>query len=130
MKILITDWALQTYLELKHAREFTDAEYWKVIRPDVELLKRFQEEPKFNSNKFWSPADVAGVQIPGAFKMKWHNIGPGKVQLRLGVVLHKGEAFLCRAFVKNDKSEKREAPRLRQHALLIAQGRHGIAGCL
>lgn len=39
MDIVITEWALDSYLNLKHANTFTDAEYKNTIRPDVELLK-------------------------------------------------------------------------------------------
>lgn len=130
MKILITDWALQTYLQLTHGNVFSRKEYWDVIRPDVERLRHLNTDPKFDNNKFWSPAEVAGEKIPGAFKMKWHHIGPGEVQLRVGVVLLKGEAFLCRAYAKDNKSEKREALRLANHALLIFQWSHAVAGCL
>ena len=37
--VIITEWALDSYLNLKHAQVFTDHEYWNVLRPDVELLK-------------------------------------------------------------------------------------------
>jgi hypothetical protein len=40
--------------------------------------------------------------------MKWHQIGNGKVQLRLAVGIFT-DAFLCEAYVKNDpKTEKRK----------------------
>ena len=38
MEIVITDWALQSYLELKD--EFTEKEYREILRPDAKLLNR------------------------------------------------------------------------------------------
>lgn len=48
--------------------------------------------------------------------MKWHNLGPGKNQLRLCVVIveteiddvKKQRAFLCTSYIKDDKREKLE----------------------
>lgn len=37
MEIVITDWALQSYLNLQNV--FTKDEYQKILRPDAELLK-------------------------------------------------------------------------------------------
>lgn len=41
--------------------------------------------------------------------MKWHNLGPGNVQLGVAVALVHGEALLCRGHVKSsaivDKAE-------------------------
>jgi hypothetical protein len=38
MEIIITKWALNSYLELRGKNTFTDEEYRKIIRPDVLLL--------------------------------------------------------------------------------------------
>lgn len=86
MEIVITDWALQSYLDLKNV--FTNDEYHKILRPDAELLAVYPHHPKFDNNKFWGPCkDRSGKVIRHGYKMKWHNIGPGNVQLRLLVVM-------------------------------------------
>lgn len=103
MEVFITNWALQSYLELKRERVFTDKEYSEKLRPCAELLRdQYPNDPRFRNGKFWSPCeDRAGVIIKNGFKMKWHNIGSGQVQLRLLVVLLNDEAFLCDAYVKS-----------------------------
>lgn len=50
--IVITAWALDSYLELKHKNQFSEDDYKKTIRPDVMLLKSFPASPKFANNKF------------------------------------------------------------------------------
>ena len=45
--------------------------------------------------------------------MKWHNIGDGKVQLRLCVVILKSKIYICNGYVKNDKSDPREMAKLK-----------------
>jgi hypothetical protein len=81
--VVITEWALDSYLEFKHAHVFTDAEYWTVLRPDVELLRTGipSPEPKFASPTFWGPAKQGSRVLLGVYKMKWRKIGPGQVQL-------------------------------------------------
>ncbi len=55
--------------------------------------------------------------------MKWHQIGPGLVQLRLPVALV-GDAYLCNAYVKADeKKEKRMMARFKTYIALIEDGR-------
>ena len=119
MEVVITEWALNSYLDLKHKQIFTEEEYREIIRPDVELLKDGfpSHDPKFVNNKFWGPvADKSGNTIQSAFKMKWHQVGPGRIQLRLLVVLHDRKAFFCRAYVKaNEKIDRREAAKLKIH---------------
>ncbi len=45
--------------------------------------------------------------------MKWHNMGQGKVQLRLGIVVL-SDFFLCRGYVKsNENVDKREMAKLK-----------------
>lgn len=53
MDIVITDWALQSYLDLLN--DFTEAEYREILRPDAELLKDYPNHPKFDNSKFWGP---------------------------------------------------------------------------
>ena len=65
--VVITEWALDAYLELLHAGVFSKVEYVREIRPDVELLASWPTHPRFASPKFWSIAtDKAGRAIPGA----------------------------------------------------------------
>jgi hypothetical protein len=56
MEIVITEWALDSYLNLVAQQAFTAQEYKMVIRPDVERLKTYPSDPKFQSHKFWSQA--------------------------------------------------------------------------
>ncbi len=130
MDIFITDWALRSYLNLKHNRVFTPEEFEKVIRPDVEKLKEgFPfEDPIFQNHKFWSPAtDRSGKNISGGYKMKWHNVGPGRVQLRLPVFIENEKAWLCRAYVKKDeKTDRREMGQFKIHIQMIREGYLGI----
>lgn len=132
MEVIITEWALQSYLDLRIARAFTRAEYLNPIRPDVVRLKKYPNDPQFQNGKFWGPAtDKAGNMIRSGFKMKWHQIGPGRVQLRLGVMIHAKEALLCRAYVKDTVStDKREMAKLKLHISWILQGRHQARGKL
>jgi hypothetical protein len=127
---VITDWALQSYLELKSV--FTKKEYLNTLRPDAELLKDFPDHPKFEESKFWgSCKDKSGKIIHQAYKMKWHNIGPGRVQLRLLVVLAHNKAYLCNAYVKNNESKDfREMAKLKTKILLINEGGFAYRGRL
>jgi hypothetical protein len=69
--------------------------------------------------------------VSDGFKMKWHNVGPGIVQLRLPVLLHDGEAFLCEAYVKKGtKQEKRRLRKFQVRAKLIRQNRYKRRGVL
>lgn len=86
MNIIITQWALDSFLELTNARVFSREEYRSTIRPDVMLLRSYPHNPKFNQGKFWSAAqDMSGQVISNGFKMRWHQIGSGLVQLRATV---------------------------------------------
>ena len=63
--------------------------------------------------------------------MKWHNIGPGRVQLRLAVVILEGKAFLCQGFVKtNDFADKREMMKLKNRIRDISLDRYTYRGLL
>ncbi len=53
MDIVITDWALQSYLDLLN--DFTEAEYREILRPNAELLMIYPDHPKFGIGKFWGP---------------------------------------------------------------------------
>ncbi len=128
MKIIITDWALDSYLKMRLAHIFSRTEYFEVLRPDVKLLSVYPNHIKFFVEKFWGPAIYQGVMIPHSYKMKWHNFGVGRVQLRLFVVIYEDEAFLCNAYVKNDKVEKRELARLKIKVRKIMEGTYYFRG--
>jgi len=133
MKVVITEWALQSYLNLKYRNVFTSDEYWDVIRPDVELLRdQFPHNPKFKNPGFWGPAtDKSGSAITDGYKMKWHNIGPGRVQLRVTVAILQGRAFLCEAYVKDsDAKDKRECAKLKHRINRIAMGNYKYRGTI
>lgn len=120
MEVIITEWALQSYIDLKSKAVFSDSDYKNTLRPDAELLKTDDpfnvNHPKFSNSKFWGPATHNGVIIKNGYKMKWHNIGSGKNQLRLCVIIveteiddvKKQRAFLCTSYIKDDKREKLE----------------------
>jgi hypothetical protein len=131
--IIITEWALDAYLNLKHAQVFADHEYWTVLRPDVELLRTGipSAHPKFANTTFWGPAKQGNVALTHGYKMKWRQIGPGRVQLRLPVMAGSRTAFLCEAYVKTSRAlDQRKMARFKTHMNLIAQGRYVYRGQL
>ena len=106
-----------------------------MIRPDVERLRGGipSHDQKFTNAKFWGPAKLRNATLPDGYKMKWHNLGTGKVQLRLPVAIGgtKRTAFLCEAYVKRDaKYEDRKMARFKTHMNLISQGRYVYRGHL
>lgn len=64
MEIVITQWGLDSYLDLKHRRTFSTEEYEGTLRPDVMRLKSYPNDPKFRIAKFWSQT------VPDGFKMR------------------------------------------------------------
>lgn len=131
MDIVITSWALDSYLDLKHNNIFSNQDYTTIIRPDVMLLKTYPSDPKFLNAKFWSIAtDQAKNRIQDGFKMKWHNLGNGKIQLRSPIGMF-AEAILCEAYVKsNAKEEQRKIARFKTHLELIRRGQFTECGRL
>jgi hypothetical protein len=128
VKIFITQWALDSYLNLKHDQLFSEEYYKGALRPDVLRLKNYPDDPKFDIGKFWSPAKLNKSIIQNGYKMKWHQVGNGKVQLRLPVCLS-GDAYLCEAYVKRDeKLERRKLAKFKTHIQLIEEGRFSICG--
>ena len=68
--------------------------------------------------------------LEDGYKMKWHQIGNGKVQLRLTVGIF-AEAFLCEAYVKNDpKTEKRKMARFKVYLEKIRRNEYTENGRL
>lgn len=130
MEIVITDWALQSYLNLR--RVFTLEEYQQMLRPDAELLKVYPRNPKFENDKFWGPCkDKSGKIIRHGYKMKWHNIGSGGVQLRLLIAIRDETAYLCNAYVKdNTNTDFREMAKLKTKIQLIHEGQFAFRGRL
>jgi hypothetical protein len=132
MEVIITQWALDSYLDLKGRHVFSNDEFNTVIKPDGLLLLEYPNHPKFNNNKFWSPAnDMHGKIISDGFKMKWHNVGSGKVQLRLAIGIINGVCYLCEGYVKSDdKVDKRKLAKFKVYLDLIRQGRFICRGKL
>jgi len=134
LNVIITEWALQSYLELKSQRAFTDGEYRNEIRPKVEMLKagypsKFPELDPAN-NKSWSVASDRKGTITHCFKMKWHNLNGGKTkQMRLGVMIYDGVAYLCRAYTDKDH-EHLEIAKLKIHSARIVNGDFEYRGLL
>ncbi len=95
------------------------------------LLKRYPNDPKFSQGKFWSSAqDHSGNKIADGYKMKWHQVGNGKVQLRLPIGMIK-KAILCEAYIKHDdKYEKRQLAKFKVHLQRIRQNLHIVRGKL
>lgn len=52
MEIVISEWALNSYLDLKHERAFTPNEYQQTLRPDVLRLKNYPSDAKFDLKQF------------------------------------------------------------------------------
>jgi hypothetical protein len=69
-EVVITEWALDSYLNLKANQAFTDHEYWTILRPDVELLKTGipSAHPKFASSTFGDPPNSAFKHSPADIK--------------------------------------------------------------
>ncbi len=130
--IIITEWALDSYLELVHAKTFSKEEYKETIRPDVERLKVYPNDLKFQVSTFWGRAtDLRGQTIQDGYKMKWRQIGNGKVQLRLAIAILGEESFLCRGYVKSDeKVDRREMAKFKNHIRDIHVGNYEYRGLL
>ena len=124
MELILTSWALNSYLELLGNHTFSKEEFFGIIKPDVLLLKDGFPSPheKFKLPKFWGPATTKEGKIQNAYKMKWHNMGEGKVQLRLCVVILNHSIYVCNGYVKDDKSDAREMAKLKGKVVRIKEG--------
>lgn len=136
MNIIITDWALNSYLELL-GEHFTRDDYLNILRPDAELLREYRgpHHPltprKFGNPKFWGPCKDSKGIISGGYKMKWHNMGPGRIQLRLLVAITSDfdSAYLCQAYVKTgDARDRREMAKMKSRILRITDGEYTYRG--
>lgn len=133
MDIVITEWALQSYLDLYAKRAFTAQEYKQQLRPDVLLLKKSwpRQIRSFTSASSGAPLKFATQRVPDGFKMKWHNMGDGKVQLRLCVTWFRGRVFLCQAYIKDSTAtDAREIAKFLGRVQMIHQSRHVERGVL
>lgn len=130
MDIVITQWALDSYLDLRHENVFTKNEFDNKIKLDVRLLIAYPGHPKFKNGKFWSSVSYIGYGLGGGFKMKWHQVGNGRVQLRLPVAVF-DRAYLCEGYVKkNDKVDKRKLARFKTHLQLIQEKNYQQRGII
>lgn len=142
MEGIITEWALQSNLDLKAKGIFSTQDYRTILRPDAELLKT--ENPfdsnhhRFGNSNFLGPATHKNVIIKYGYKMKWHNFGAGRNQFRLCIIIittelngeEKQRAFLCNGYVKDTNREKREMARLKIKIQKILDGTYTYRGIL
>lgn len=69
--------------------------------------------------------------MPNGYKMKWHQVGDGKVQLRLTVGIFNDKCFLCEAYMKeNENQERRKLERFKTRLQLLRLNRYTIRGKL
>lgn len=142
MEVIITEWGLQSYVDLKSKGIFNASDYKNTLRPDANLLKTDDpfdpQHPRFSNSKFWGPATLKGNIIYPGYKMKWHNFGNGNVQLRLCIVIASTDikgtkiqrAFICNSFVRDDKTNKREMASLKIKIQKIIDGNFSYRGNL
>jgi hypothetical protein len=140
MEVVITEWAKQSYLELRNKNVFSRADYKTILRPDSERLKNYPADPKFSLSSFWGPVtDLSGKPIQNGFKMKWHNFGIGQVQLRLLIAISESDlhgkkatrAHLCQSYVKDNVSkDRREMAKLKNRIRDINLGTYYYRGLL
>ena len=130
MRIVITGWALDSYTALRRAGVIDRTTYWKVLRPDILRLRQRAEDPRFRDSHFWGPAiGRDGVDVPDGYKMKWHNVGNGNVQLRLCVAVLDGDAFLFHGYIKNSPAQDRlEAEKIKMRIQLLREGAVELMG--
>ncbi|MBY0378399.1 MAG: hypothetical protein K2Q33_07550, partial [Gammaproteobacteria bacterium] len=96
------------------------------------LLKKYPKEVKFDNRKFWFLAtdENNNSKISQGYKMKWHQIGNGRVPLRFTVAIL-GDAFLCESYDKlNEKQEKRKSAKFKTYIQLIQKGQYATRGVL
>ena len=130
MKVLITEWALASYTEFV-GRDFSEQEYWEVLRPDILRLYQHKTDACFQNAHFWGPAETGqGKVVQDGWKMKWHNIGHGRIQLRLGVALLDGDAYLCHAWSKTSGQDYPQGMVLKNRIQKIKEGNFSLRGVL
>jgi hypothetical protein len=69
------------------------------------------------------------MPISNGFKMKWHHIGSGQIQLRLSVAMLSSQAILCQAYVKhNEKEDKLQIAIFSLYMDYILKNKHKEVG--
>lgn len=127
MRILITEWALASYTELLN-ESFSKDDYWNILRPDILKLRHYPTDD-FKDSHFWGPAQSnANSNVLDGWKMKWHNIGPGRIQLRLGVAIIKHDVFICHGWSKTRPQDYREGLMLENRIEHIKEGNYILRG--
>ena len=83
MDVIITEWALQSYLDLKAKGIFTEQDYREILRPDAELLKTDDpfdaNHPRFSNAKFWGPATHNKVRLQDEMAQLWSWSKPASI---------------------------------------------------
>lgn len=131
MDIVNTQWSFDSLRKLINDHAFAKSVYQNLILPDVLLLKLFPKHEKFLNDKFWSFATLNGKIIKYGFKMKWHNIGNGRVQLRVAIAIINHRIYLCQWYVKsNEKVDQKEMIKLRVKIQKIMQNIYEVRGIL
>jgi hypothetical protein len=131
--VVVTEWTLDSFLQLAQRGVLTSAEHGGVLRPDLVLLRQGlpATDPRFHAHAFWSPAKQGSWLIRGGYKMKWHQLGPLQVELRLAVTALPGQVLLCECYDKaSSADERRKMARLKTQMNLIAAGRYTHRGTL
>ena len=94
MEIINTEWGLNSYLELKSKRVFTDSEYREVLKPDV-MFTKFQIMKSLTKANFGRQRRSQRKDNSECYKMKWHQMAV-VVQLRLTVMIRVVNVFCAR----------------------------------
>jgi hypothetical protein len=129
LRIIITEWGLDSYLDLLGRAVFSRADYWSTLRPDVKKLLQYPTLADFANGGFWGPAQSTRGIVPDGYKMKWHNLGPGRVQLRACVAILGDIAYVCQAFVKSSPAlDVIQGAKLRSRIELLKRGQANLRG--
>src|SRR5574337_479790 len=130
MGVVITQWALDSFLNIQLSQPMQGIDCWAFIMPDVLLLKHYPSNPKFDDQQFWSNATYNREHIMDGHEMKWTQIHNHDIQLKLLVVIFDG-VYIDSASVGHDqKFEKRRLAVFKTHVQLIRQGRYIECGVL
>jgi hypothetical protein len=130
VRILITNWGLNTFMDHYHSRVFTKADYKNVIRPDTMLLAKYPHDPKFQLTQFWHQAKLRnGMAISDGYKMKWDNLGSGHNELRVLVAIIGSDAYICEGYQKvSPQAEQMKLLKFIGHIDLIRRKKVRVRG--
>ena len=71
------------------------------------------------------------MPISNGFKMKWHHIGSGQIQLRLSIAMISSQAILCQGYIKhNEKEDKLQIAIFSLYMDYILKNKHNEVGKL